>query len=92
MKLKRKIIKENDILKDFFEARKDEVRKNMTLDMTFEAREKIIRRDEFEAGKAEEMETIFLNMLSHGYDIEEAIELTGISKERGEALASAKSR
>ena len=41
---------ENDILKDFLETRKDEVLKNMTLDMTFEAREKIIRRDEFEAG------------------------------------------
>ena len=62
----------------------------MTLDMTFEAREKIIRRDEFEAGKAEKMETIFINMLSHGYDISEAIELTGISNERAEALASAK--
>ena len=81
---------EHDILKDFFETRKDEVRKNMTLDMTFEAREKIIRRDEFEAGKAEKMETIFINMLSHGYDISEAIELTGISNERAEALASAK--
>ena len=30
-----------------------EVRKNMTLDMTFEAREKMIRRDEFAAGRAE---------------------------------------
>ena len=66
--------------------------------MTFEAREKIIRRDEFAAGEAKgiatgkmkNMEAIFLNMLSHGYDVAEAIELTGISKERGEALASAK--
>ena len=41
----------NNILRDFFESRKDEVRKNMTLDMTFEAREKMIRRDEFAAGK-----------------------------------------
>ena len=41
----------NNILRDFFEYRKDEVRKNMTLDMTFEAREKMIRRDEFAAGK-----------------------------------------
>ena len=43
----------NNILRDFFESRKDEVRKNMTLDMTFEAREKMIRRDEFAAGRAE---------------------------------------
>lgn len=40
----------------------------------------------------EEMKTIFLNMLSHGYDINEAIELTGISKERGEALAAEKTQ
>ena len=77
---------ENDILKAFFEDNKDEVLKNMTLDMTFEAREKIIRRDEFEAGQAEKSETIFLNMLSNGYDITEAIKITGISKERAEEI------
>lgn len=43
----------NDILKDFFELRKDEVRKNMTLDMTFEAREKIIRQEEYQDGLIE---------------------------------------
>ena len=43
----------NDILKEFFEERRNEVINNMTIDMTFEAREKIIRRDEFAAGKAE---------------------------------------
>ena len=43
---------ENDILKEFLEKRKDEVLKNMTLDMTFEAREKIIRQEEYEAGEA----------------------------------------
>ena len=42
----------NDILKEFLEKRKDEVLKNMTLDMTFEAREKIIRQEEYEAGEA----------------------------------------
>ena len=75
-----------------------EVRKNMTLDMTFEAREKMIRRDEFDAGeksgkaagKAEEKEIIFLNMLSHGFDITDAIDITGISKERAEELVAAK--
>ena len=41
----------NDILREFFETRKDEVIKNMTIDMTFEAREKMIRRDEFAAGE-----------------------------------------
>ena len=80
-----------------FEANKDEVLKNMTLDMTFEAREKIIRRDEFEAGQiagyaagqAEKSEAIFLNMLSNGYDIAEAIKMTGISKERAEEIVRA---
>lgn len=88
---------ENDILKAFFEANKDEVLKNMTLDMTFEAREKIIRRDEFEAGQiaghaagqAEKSEAIFLNMISNGYDISEAIKMTGISKERAEEIVRA---
>ena len=72
----------------------------MTLDMTFEAREKIIRRDEFAAGKTEgiaegitEGETkkaddIFLNMLSHGFDVAQAIEITGITRERAEQLIS----
>ena len=97
-----------------FEANKDEVLKNMTLDMTFEAREKIIRRDEFEAGQiagyeagqaageiagyaagqaagqiagqAEKSEAIFLNMISNGYDIAEAVKMTGISKERAEEI------
>ena len=67
----------------------------MTLDMTFEAREKIIRRDEVEAGEAtgkmKNTEAIFLNMLSHGYDVAEAIEITGISKERAETLVAEKS-
>ena len=96
-----------------FEANKDEVLKNMTLDMTFEAREKIIRRDEFEAGQiagyaagqaageitgyaagqiagqAEKSEAIFLNMISNGYDIAEAIKMTGISKERAEEIVRA---
>ena len=61
----------------------------MTLDMTFEAREKIIRRDEFEAGQAEKSEAIFLNMISNGYDIAEAVKMTGISKERAEEIVRA---
>lgn len=43
----------NDILKVFLSTRKDEVKKAMTIDMTFEAREEIIRREEHEAGRAE---------------------------------------
>lgn len=45
--------KSNNILKEFFIARKGEVLKNMTLDMTFEARESMIRRDAREEGREE---------------------------------------
>ena len=38
------------ILKEFFKERYNEVLKNMTLDMTFEAREKLIERDAYNAG------------------------------------------
>ena len=40
-------------LKDFFIARRDEVRKAMQLDFTWERREKLIREEEFAEGKAE---------------------------------------
>ena len=91
---------ENDILKDFFEKRRDDVIKSMTLDMTFEAREKIIRRDEFAAGEAkgkaegiaEGIEMTFKNMISQGFDIAQAIKITGISKERAEELVAEKNK
>ena len=40
----------NHILEKFFRKRKDEVIKVMTIDMTFEAREKIFRKEEYEEG------------------------------------------
>ena len=43
----------NGILSDFLKKHKPEVLKAMTIDMTFEKREEIIRRDERAAGKAE---------------------------------------
>lgn len=42
---------ENHILENFFKERKEEVIKYMTIDMTFEAREKIFRKEEREEGK-----------------------------------------
>lgn len=42
-----------DILKDFLSRRKEEVLKAMDIDMTFERREELIRRDEREDGRAE---------------------------------------
>ena len=43
---------QNHILEDFFRSRKDEVRKMTHLDYTWEKREKLIRREEYEDGKA----------------------------------------
>ena len=44
---------ENNILKDFFIERGQEVLKAMTIDMTWEHREELIRRDEREEGREE---------------------------------------
>lgn len=41
---------DNKILEEFFIKRKSEVIKNMTIDMTFEAREKLIKRDAYNDG------------------------------------------
>ena len=44
---------EHDILRDFLSRKGDAVLRIMTIDMTWEAREKLIRRDEREEGRAE---------------------------------------
>ena len=44
---------ENHILEDFFAKRRTEVLKVMTIDMTFERREVLIREEEHESGRAE---------------------------------------
>ena len=44
---------QNHILEDFFRKRKDEVRKVTHLDYTWEKREKLIRKEEYEDRKAE---------------------------------------
>ena len=43
---------QNHILEDFFRSRKDEVRKMTHLDYTWEKREKLIRKEEYEEGRA----------------------------------------
>ena len=43
---------QNHILEDFFRNRKDEVRKMTHLDYTWEKREKLIRKEEYEDGRA----------------------------------------
>ena len=44
---------QNHVLEEFFRNRKDEVRKVTHLDYTWEKREKLIRKEEYEDGKAE---------------------------------------
>ena len=44
---------EHDILREFLKERRSEVLKAMTIDMTFERREELIRRDERAAGREE---------------------------------------
>ena len=47
---------ENHVLEDFFRDRKDEVKKMTHLDYTWEKREQMIRKEEFEEGVAEGVE------------------------------------
>ena len=71
---------ENDVLREFLLERKDEVIKAMTIDMTFEAREEIIRKEERAEGRAEGkaeggremLITLVKNLLSDGRTPEEA--------------------
>ena len=44
---------DNNILADFFRKREKEVIKSMAIDMTFETREKLFRREEREEGREE---------------------------------------
>ena len=82
---------ENHILEDFFRKRKDEVIKQMTLDMTFEAREKIFRKEEREEGlreglKAGEMRA-YIHMYNKGViSAELAAEELGLSVEEFKKL------
>ena len=48
---------EHDILKEFLKEHRSEVLKAMTIDMTFERREELIRRDERAAGREEGLAT-----------------------------------
>ena len=43
---------QNHVLEEFFRNRKDEVRKMTHLDYTWERREKLIRKEEYEDGRA----------------------------------------
>jgi len=54
---------QEDILKDFLLEHRTEVEKNMVLDYTFEAREKMIRRDAKEEGVQEGIQQTRIDMI-----------------------------
>jgi len=60
-----------DILKEFFTTRRDEVVKVTEIDMTFETREELIRRDSLEEGieigRKEGEKQAVLSMIRKGY-------------------------
>jgi len=76
---------ENDILREFLQARGQEVIKAMTIDMTWEHREELIRRDERAEGREEGREEGIIAMiskaLSNGKTPEEIAEFLGIEIE-----------
>ena len=70
---------ENDILKEFMQERGQEVLKAMTIDMTFERREELIRRDERAEGISEGIKQGLEQGIQQGIQqgkIEQLIELT----------------
>ena len=74
---------ENNVLAEFLERRKDEVKKAMTLDMTWERREQLIRRDERAEGRSEgeriKAQAVYERCLARGMSEDEAREISGIS-------------
>ena len=62
---------QNHVLEEFFRKRKDEVRKVTHLDYTWEKREKLIRKEEYEDGKAEGKAESILELLENLGNISE---------------------
>lgn len=77
------------ILEDFFRDRKDEVLKVTQLDFTWEKREDLIRREEYELGVetgreqgiSQGIRQVAVNMLLANKPLEEIAMLTGLSVE-----------
>ena len=54
---------ENHVLEDFFRDRKDEVKKMTHLDYTWEKREQMIRKEEFEEGREQGRVQMLVNQV-----------------------------
>jgi len=73
------------VLREFLENRKEEVLKAMTIDMTFERREELIRRDERE----EERKNLLTNLVIMGeISVEKAAEYMNMSVEEFLSITS----
>lgn len=89
---------ENDILTEFLLTRGQEVTKAMTIDMTWERREQLIRRDEREEGRKEGKEegrkegrkegssVLIKNMSANGLSVEKIAQLCSLSPDEVKAL------
>ncbi|MGN0402161.1 MAG: hypothetical protein ACI4HQ_07870, partial [Acetatifactor sp.] len=84
------------ILEDFFRTRKDEVKKMTHLDYTWEQREKLIRKEEYEQGMEQGikqglergMYQVAENMLLANKPLEEIMAFTGVPIETLKELAA----
>ena len=92
---------ENGVLQEFLSERRKEVIKAMTIDMTFEAREEIIRNEGIEQGieqgRAQGIEQEILNsvrnlMTNLRLSAEEALKAIGIAPEDNDKYLSMLSR
>ncbi len=72
---------QNHILEKFLKERGTEVINAMTIDMTFEAREKIFRAEERAEGRAEAIVQIYKKCIDRGMSKEEAASISGITEE-----------
>ena len=80
---------ENGVLQEFLSERRKEVIKAMTIDMTFEAREEIIRNEGIEQGILTSLRNLMTNLK---LSAEEAITTLGIAPEDNEKYLSMLSR
>ena len=80
---------ENCVLQEFLSERRKEVIKAMTIDMTFEAREEIIRNEGIEQGMEKGILTSLRNLMTNlKLSAEEAIKTLGIAPEDVEKYLS----
>ena len=75
------LFNEYPVLEDFFRDRKDEVKKMTHLDYTWEKREQMIRKEEFEQGIQQEKQNTAVRMLKLQIPMEQIAQAVGESVE-----------